>query len=566
MEALNSYLDYRKNKPDYNPWKNSQEEKESKRLAYISKNGISEEEKQENIKRAKAVLNAVDIMDEYSQTRAEDTETAMQPVINMTAQAVSTGSMALGGLALLIKPLRNSLDKIANNKNISKDTLYMAVPLSVAALSAIILSFVTSAWSAKKEVEASRIGRHESMNKELSSANHFAVLTDEQEQQVNEMAKTIKISQKEAKKSVANVSGVNSIAKAFKNIFVKDKDYEKSKAEFENKIAKDKEKFDTVQLSKKQLEEAKKDQQLIFNVVEKIDIASQDYAENIELATNAISTIALGSGGIIGFLTNKIVKNINFKNPLTKKVLPIAIGALSATAICLSALKLQKQGSRIARFKVKQDFLQNPEKLYYVDDEKAKSEDGTKFKKEKEKTNIFKFIIQAFKDNKEYQQYLKENNVEIKQKRAALEKIKLTPEQEKRAKQLQMNIFKTFNRVDDKSQKYAESTEMLGEAALGLASALGSIFPIVAAFKSVKNLKSEVSILKPILKWGAVGLIPPILLDIFITKEQKNASRVADMLAMKELEDIRNFADYSEIEQKPNEVQNESNNASKYLM
>ena len=104
MEALNSYLDYRKNKPDYDPWKNSQEEKESKRLAYISKNGISEEEKQENIKRAKAVLNAVDIMDEYSQTRAEDTETAMQPVINMTAQAVSTGSMALGGLALLIKP------------------------------------------------------------------------------------------------------------------------------------------------------------------------------------------------------------------------------------------------------------------------------------------------------------------------------------------------------------------------------------------------------------------------------------------------------------------------------
>jgi hypothetical protein len=36
------------------------------------------------------------------------------------------------------------------------------------------------------------------------------------------------------------------------------------------------------------------------------------------------------------------------------------------------------------------------------------------------------------------------------------------------------------------------------------------------------------------------------LIDIYTTKAQKKASRVADMLAIKELEDYRNYADYSQ--------------------
>ena len=38
-----------------------------------------------------------------------------------------------------------------------------------------------------------------------------------------------------------------------------------------------------------------------------------------------------------------------------------------------------------------------------------------------------------------------------------------------------------------------------------------------------------------------LAMIPAILLDIYITKEQKNASRVADMLAINELSDYRQF-------------------------
>lgn len=546
MEALTNYIDYRKNKPSYKSWKNAQDEKEAKRLAYIEKYGISEEQKQNDIKRAKAVLNAVDIMDEYSQSRAEETEMLTQPVISTIASISSSIGFGLGCLLMLNKKTGKILDTISKQKNIEKNTLGMGVATAIGVILSMPAMFGAYVWGTKKEIEASRIGRHEAMNKDLASIKQFAVLNDEQETKRDEISKTIKIEEKDAKKAIAHVGGLRSLLNSIKNLVAKNKEYEKSKEEFNKKLQNDKAKFDTVEVSEKDLLEAKKDQQLIANVVEKIDIASQDYAENIELATSTISTLAIGSGGLLGFITNKIVKNINFKNPNIKKALPFGIGIAATCALSLIGVKLQKDGSRVARFKVKQDFLNNPEKLYYVDDEKAKNEDGSKHKSTQKVLNIFKFIPQALKDHKEYKQYIKENNIKEKQKRLAQEQIELTPEQEKRAKQLQNNVFKTFNAVDDKSQKYSESTELVGEAALSIVSLFASIIPIATITKSLKNINSETPIFKRAGISGIATFIPIVLANVFITKEQKNASRVADMLALKELEDVRNYVDYSE--------------------
>ena len=40
--------------------------------------------------------------------------------------------------------------------------------------------------------------------------------------------------------------------------------------------------------------------------------------------------------------------------------------------------------------------------------------------------------------------------------------------------------------------------------------------------------------------------LPSILINAQITKEQKKASRVADMLAINEMQDYRHFADWSD--------------------
>ena len=567
MEVVNNYLEYRKNKPQYKDWKKAQDEKEAKRLAYIEKNGLTEEQKQYDIKRAKAVLSAVDIMDEYSQTRAEDTETALEPIAKSFAQLASILGFGVGALLLFLSPVRGFAKSVASKFKISDFTLEFAIPTVCSVISASFAGLLCSVWSAKKEVEASRVGRHEAMHKELACANHFAVLTDEQEKQRDEIAKTIKIDKKEAKSAISNTRGFNSFAKAAKLLFVKDEDYEKSKSEFEEKVAKDKLNFETVQLNEKQLEDAKMDQQLISNVVEKIDIASQDYAENIELATGVLNTIAVGSGGLVGFISSKIIKNINFKNQTLKAFLPQGIFLATTVALSLIGLKLQKQGSRVARYKVKQDFLNNPEKLFYVDDEKAKNEDGSKFKSENKKVNIFKFLFQAIKDNKGYEQHLKSNNVEIKQKRKALEQIKLTDEQQKRAEQLQNNVFKVFDRVDDNSQKYSESTEMLGEALQLGVGMLFSIFLMFRVGKMVNKSLDSASSLGETLKIALPVALPAILINMLTTREQKNASRVADLLALKQLEDVRNFADYSQTKENApvQQVTDKPQNINKYI-
>src|SRR5699024_10439573 len=127
----------------------------------------------------------------------------------------------------------------------------------------------------------------------------------------------------------------------------------------------------------------------------------------------------------------------------------------------------------------------------YVDEAKTQNEKTDVIKKEKK--GFFETFKEIIENQKEYKKYVKENIVEIKQKQKALEKIEITPEKEKRAKQLQRNVFKMFNKVDEKSQKYSESTEALGDivatissfAAMG-ASALGASKIIDNVTKSSK--------------------------------------------------------------------------------
>ena len=107
-----------------------------------------------------------------------------------------------------------------------------------------------------------------------------------------------------------------------------------------------------------------------------------------------------------------------------------------------------------------------------------------------------------------------------------------------------------FNRLDDKSQSYAEATEAIGDVAMQMLTLISSLIPmIVIATKTLKTKKIG-------LKDFAVSflpLIPTILLNIYITKEQKSASRVADMVAINELSDYRHFGSTRTINSSNNE-------------
>lgn len=539
MEMLDSYKDYRKHRPEYNEWKNNQEELEAKRLAYVKEEGVDEFQKKEGLKRAKAVLNAVDIMDEYSQSRAEDAEIVVQSITNQVAALAVYPGMGLGAL-IGYKALKGSVNK-------EFKVLMGALVGGIA--SAAIIQPLLAQWGAKKETQASQNGRFEAMTKDLSCVKQFAVLDDKQEEEVENIAKTIDVPKKEAQKLNRANGG---IFKAIKFLIKGEEDeITKARKEFKKTLKEDEEKFDKVQLSEKQIEEAKRDQQLIQNVVEKIDIASQEYAEDVELATDALNAAGLGSGAVLGAALYKILGLFKVSN---KKRLYSALGLGGVLAVGASVLatKLQKQASRVGRFKAKQDFINNPDKLIYVDNEKAKDKDPAPYKTDNKKPAFFKFIAQLFKENKEYNDYIKENSTKIKQEARAREQIELTPEQEKRARQLQQNVFKMFNKLDDKSQKYAEHIEALGETVQNIVSSAATLF-MMSGLKDLLKISGSTATditkgFKPLYRNIAIAFPFVTALNIYVTKEQKKASRVADMLAVKETEDYRHFVDYSAID------------------
>ena len=74
MDVFNNYSEYKKQKVFYDGWKSARNITEAKRAAYINRVGIPEEQKKSDLKRAEAVLNSIDIMDDFSQARAEDME------------------------------------------------------------------------------------------------------------------------------------------------------------------------------------------------------------------------------------------------------------------------------------------------------------------------------------------------------------------------------------------------------------------------------------------------------------------------------------------------------------
>ena len=85
----------------------------------------------------------------------------------------------------------------------------------------------------------------------------------------------------------------------------------------------------------------------MHNIVEKIDMASQDYAENIELATDTASAVALGGGFLTGFLANALSKLLKIKNPIIQKGIGPFAGLITTLAIAIGATRLQKEGARV---------------------------------------------------------------------------------------------------------------------------------------------------------------------------------------------------------------------------
>ena len=536
---FSDYKSYKTFAPQYSEWKAGRDLAEAKRVEYLKRH--PEEIRQEDIQKSKAILRAIDVMDEYSQKRAENAEVATESIIGYGGSfAMSIGAI-IGYLFRKNMTLLKLCSKfVKNKKNVPKIAEIVAATIG-GILGLTATSFPLYAWAAKAETKASRKGRFEAMRKELNDPKIFATLNSEQEAQLNE--NLLKLGKHKEEKNP--FKGFKESWETVKELIVDSKKYKIQKIKFENEIEKDKKLFDK-ELNLEEIEDAKRDQQLMTKLVEKIDIASQDYAENAELATSTLITVTFGLSALFTLLYEKIAQALKWK----KSAVPAGLGGLLMMGASIWGARVQKEAARVGRFKIKQDLINNPEQLVYVSDEKIAQFKDLKIDSPNKKS-FFKFMKEAWKNSREYDKWRKNEGAVEKNISKALENIELSDEQLKDAKRLQYNTFKTFNKVDEKSQKYAESIEALGQSIQVPIVELLTIIGVGIGMKFlVKGLQSK-NTTEQISGWikylmTALGFtLPSIGINAYITKEQKKASRVANMLAINEMQDYRNFADYS---------------------
>ena len=539
MSTFGDYKSYKKYEPAYASWKNQRDTKESKRIAYLKQN--PDKISNEDVQRGKTLLRAIDIMDDYSQKRAQDVEVATQAVIGTALEIMVFAGAGLGAIAGQLKPVKNLMSKYAKTPK-RANLLSMIIPTAIGGLLGTLASFPMQAWGAKAEVSASRRGRFEAMRNELKNPKGFAVLTDEQIKEARRNASNIVLDEEKKNKFTAKLSEGLGIG-TLKSMALDGGKYKKQKEIFDLTLANDNTHIND-KMTPQEIEKAKKDQQLLTKLVEKIDIASQDYAENAELAAGTFVTGVMGLSFLGDLAISKLMKLCKVKSaPAISAVTKIA-GAVASIGAALWTAQIAKDASRVGRFKVKQELMQNPETFVYVDDKNI--DDIKNFEMDTtKKQGIFGFLKTAHKNNKEYEEYQKNKAKDEKKFYKAIENLELTDEQIKDAKRLQKNAFRTFNKVDENSQKYSESVEALGEAIkypVGLIS--GGIGMAIGLPLLMKNSKSSLQTAGNFAKYMGViflSTIPSILLNAYVTKQQKKASRVADMLAINEMQDYRTF-------------------------
>ena len=538
MSMFGDYKSYRLYEPSYPGWKKQRDLMEARRLAYIEKH--PEIVNSEDIQRGKILLRAIDIMDEYSQKKAENMEAATEPIIEMGLELSGFAGMGLGAFLGSIKPIGRFFARFMPKGSKYKKYVGIGIPGALGFLAGSLAAFPLMAWGAKAEVGASRKGRFEAMRSELDNPKGFAVLTEEQIAEAEENMKSIVLDEDKKKKVSEKISnGFHSI----KDMAMDSDEYKEQKRQFELELEED-EKSIGQELSEEEELNAKKDQQLLTKLVEKIDIASQDYAENSELATQAGILIAGSLGGLTYFYTDKVLRllKIRSENKISMIIKGLSVAAFAGMAII--AAQINKHASRVGRFKVKQELMNNPNNFVYVSDEQADEIRNAEVKPKK-RLNLFSFLISAYKNNREYLKYKKTIGKDERKFYKATEKLDLSEKQLSDAKRLQKNTFRTFNKVDENSQKYAESIEALGQS---VAYPISLIFTMIStAFAApylFKATHTKADSTKNIMKYvGIVMLstIPAMIMNAIITRKQKNASRIADMKAINELDDYRKF-------------------------
>lgn len=556
-QFVDSIRQIKKNWEPYKKWETEQNDKDFQRERLYKKVPASKEELEYAKQYGRTIVDAINTMDQYSVDKAEDIELASQNVLGFVNLGAIVGGSALGVMASKMDYFKKLFAKNPNSK---------ILPFAVAWGPMLLLPMIIMPFAMIKsktyEKEASRIARFQSREDELKDPKKFVIYTDEQLAEAKNIAKTLPEIPDKKKKGLNPLTGYSDSIKTIKQLR---NDYERYSQWKTEHIAAENERksnLDKLTATPEEIKTAKKDQDNLTRAVRKVELYSQNYLTNVELAINSTLGLDIVAGGIVGGITSGIlallqkIKAVKPDSKFVNKIkhtAPIIAPFVLLIATSFYSIKAKKEAAKIGRFKAKQELLNDPHNFINYDDEQMQSVKDLKAPKEKEKGFVsktkddIKSILQFIKDIKAYEKYQKTEAKEEQKLDKALMQVKVSDKQMQDAKSLQKNTFRTFEKMDEMTQRYSDDAEAatnIGKqtfsslASLGILGSMGLFF--TDKIKGIKNKYLATTL-------AATPTVLLILAQLGMESKavhiEKQAGRIGVMEAMEDLKDPRLFVD-----------------------
>ncbi len=569
MEAVKNLTHIKNNWSNYHKWEHEQRKGDAQKEQILKTNPPSEKQLTDAKKYGHTLINAVNIMDQLSINKSENAMVAINSGFGIFAWLAAGAGTGLG--YILSKVFKGKSPKIA---------AYAGYCVS-GILGVGIIDFI----SAHYEKMSTRVARFQTRNKELSDPRNFVIYTDEQLEKAAKLAQNMDtpddITQDTTLKESFNP--LKTYKKSLKTIKELNESYEDYQEWHKDYLKAEKEKqevFKNTEYSAKELEKAQKDRDKILSTIKKLEMSSNNYEINADLAIHLVSLVSGVIGVVGGFLLSRslgrlaekkalsgALKKGNFIDYLSKAAIPAGvIGSILAAG---PLVKLSKESSRLGRYKAKEELLSDEKNfIAHSDEEKAKVKFSAKIEQKPEK--MHKQVLQDFKDIfkmqnefREYQNFKKTRLEEELKLQKALKEVEITPEQLEDAKVFQKQVFTAFEKIDDKSESFVDDTNAALNSAkqviAGVICAAANIITLCLFGKKLskytpnkeipgffeglklsKNLSMKELTTIFIAPFVATRLIL-LTMDAISAEIKKKACKIGIMSAMQELNDPRNF-------------------------
>ncbi len=527
------YTKYSKYADEYKIWSKQQTISDAKNLP---------PEIKENIKaRAKAISEPILLLDNYEHEKAEDSE-SFYLTYNIELMSIAT---LLASIPIAVTKLLPSLNKHADKSVILQKAAqsiekYKKAKVSIGGKNVPvsgIISIATFIGSAlfyvngiKKSMQ-SQLGiiRKASFDATKNITNDpkiFAVLTKEQQKSVDSEMNFEKKNKSAFVDTLKDKVGIDSSLRSVKEYKINKPLYEKEKQEYFENI---KNNIPT-NISKQEEIDADINKTVLDSYLRNVEHAVLEPLRRVETIAN-ISYSSLFTGGFLEYLlTDKFVNVLGVKNKLLRGILKIAVPLISYFILNKNISDIENKAILATKYKYLKHFTENP--LENAEQEK--------------KQKLPEFLKSIYKDMKEYDKFEKNELPYLKEKMDIKKHINLSPEQIQEAEQLQYNTSMIINNQREKLYDQSVGIKALSETLLGpidiVATAIGG--KLGHSFSRKINNKKLSGLLTGL---GAViAFIPAAIVEAKLTKQQKLSEKIAAMLAVKDIQDVKKFVHKSE--------------------